>query len=56
MLRNFSSVKEAAENSVTWANNKLEVEECEVEVSHSFPETRKKKEQSNFPMIQLMIQ
>lgn len=52
----FASVKEAADNFVTWANNKLEVEECEVEVSHSFPETRKKKEQGNFPMNQLMIQ
>ncbi|KAF0682229.1 zinc finger MYM-type protein 1-like [Aphis craccivora] len=55
-VRDFASVKEAADNFVTWANNKLEVEECEVEVSHSFPETRKKKEQGNFPMNQLMIQ
>jgi len=42
-VRDFSSVKEAADNFVAWANNKLKVEECEIEVNHSFPETRKKK-------------
>jgi len=47
-VRDFASVKEAADNFVTRANNKLEVEECEVEVSHSFPETRKKKNKAIF--------
>jgi len=37
--RDFLSVKEAADNFVDWANNKLEVEEGKVEVGHSFPET-----------------
>ncbi|VVC24156.1 Ribonuclease H-like domain [Cinara cedri] len=53
--RDFSSIKEAADNFVAWANNKLEIEDTEVEVSHSFPEIRKKKEHGNLPMNQLMI-
>jgi len=47
-VRDFSNVKEAANNFVAWANNKLEIEECEVEVSHSFAETRKKKNTAIF--------
>jgi len=48
--RDFTSFKEAADNFVAWANNKLEVE-----VGHSFQETRKNKEHGNFPINLLMI-
>jgi hypothetical protein len=36
VVRDFSSTKKAADNFIKWANNKLEVEKSEVEISDGF--------------------